>query len=102
MVQAGDAASNAGTVLSMVQAAVCSLLCSFRFVDKVAGSLIRDAQRSRSVNVISPMIRKCREIQRRKPKNRMVTVDVEGNVAVDGFEFPKRIIYTKHCENFCL
>jgi superfamily II DNA helicase RecQ len=90
MVQAGDAASNAGTIMSMARAAICSLLCSFRMVDDVAGPLIRDAQRSRSVNIISPMIRKCREIQRRKPKNRMVTVDVEGNVAVDGFEFPKR------------
>ena len=88
---AGQNASLAAAVLSLLRSATCSLICSARSdSDNFAHRLVRSSQLCRTANILSPIIRRLREIQRRKPKNRMVTVDVEGNVAVDGFEFPKQ------------
>ena len=35
------------------------------------------------------MIRRLRDIQRKKPSDRLVTTDPEGNISVDGYEFPR-------------
>ena len=88
---AGQNASCAAGVLSCLRAGVCSLICSARFeMDSLASYAVRQSQLCRVANVLSPMIRRMREMERRKKKTRMVTVDETGMIAVDGFEIERQ------------
>lgn len=91
MIGAGQNASTAATVLALLRSSVCSTICSARSnVDDIACQAVRKSQLCRTANTLSPMIRRLREMQRRKKKKRMVTVDAEtGSIAVDGFEVEK-------------
>ena len=87
MVSAGQNASLAAAVLALLRSATCSLICSARVdVDNFAYRLVRESQLCRTANILAPIIRRLREMERRKKKKRMVTVDETGSIAVDGFE----------------
>jgi hypothetical protein len=73
-----------------MRSVVCSLICSFRSnFNVLAYQAVRQSQLCRTSNILSPMIRRLRELERRKKKKRMVTVDETGLIAVDGFEVSK-------------
>jgi hypothetical protein len=87
MPQCGDIASIVANVLSILRAGICSYMVSSRMSDQQARDLVNATRSSRVLNIISPMIHRLREMQRRKPKRRKLTVSPEGDIAVDGFEF---------------
>ena len=90
MVSAGQNASLAAAVLSLLRSATCSLICSSRTdFDNFAYRLVRESQLCRTANILAPIIRRLREMERRKKKKRMVTVDETGSIAVDGFEIER-------------
>jgi hypothetical protein len=89
MAQCGDNASTVAAVLSILRAGACSYIVLADMSDQQAKDFVNDVRQSRVINVISPMIRRLREMQRRKPKRRKTTVSPEGDIAVDGFEFPR-------------
>ena len=90
MVSAGQNASLAAAVLALLRSATCSLICSARVdVDNFAYRLVRESQLCRTANILAPIIRRLREMERRKKKKRMVTVDETGSIAVDGFEIER-------------
>jgi hypothetical protein len=91
MVGAGQNASVCAAILSLLRSAVCSSICSApTHVDAFASQIVRQSQRCRTANILSPMIRRLRELERRKKKKRMVTVDETGLIAVDGFEVERK------------
>lgn len=87
MPQCGDVASIVATVMSILRAAVCSHMVYARMSDKVAKEFVMRAKSSRVLNIIAPVIRRLREMQRRKPKRRKLTTSPEGDISVDGFDF---------------
>jgi hypothetical protein len=89
MAQCGDNASTVAAVLSILRAGVCSYIVLSNLSDQKAKDFVTAVGQSRVINVIAPMIRRLREMQRRKPKLRKTTVSPEGDIAVDGFEFPR-------------
>jgi len=89
MISCGDVASVVASVLSILRAGVCSYMVLSCMPDHHAIPFVQSVRSSRVVNVISPMIRRLRELQRRKPKRRKLTVSPQGDIAVDGFEFPR-------------
>jgi len=91
MIGAGQNASLAAAVLSLLRSAICSLICSaISNVDKFAYQVVRRSQLCRTANMLSPIIRRLREMEGRKKKQRMVTVDETGLIAVDGFEIERQ------------
>jgi hypothetical protein len=89
MAQCGDNASTVAAVLSILRAGACSYIVLSDMSNQQAKDFVNDVRKSRVLNIISPMIRRLREMQRRKPKRRKTTVSPEGDIAVDGFEFPR-------------
>lgn len=95
MAQAGDVASDASSVLSLMRAAVCSLICHSGLSMDFSSEIIRLqqqelVQRTRTsvvANLVSPLIRRLREVQRSKPKKRIVTTSPDGDISIDGFDF---------------
>jgi hypothetical protein len=86
MAQCGDNASTVAAVLSILRAGACSYIVLSNMSDQQAKDFVNDVRQSRVLNVISPMIRRLREMQRRKPKRRKTTVSPDCDIAVDGFE----------------
>ena len=91
MNSAGQNASLAAAVLSLLRSGVCSLICSaHRDMDQLAyDRAVRQSQLCRTANILAPMIWRLWEMERCKKKTRMVTVDPTGMIAVDGFEMEK-------------
>jgi superfamily II DNA helicase RecQ len=89
MAQCGDNASIVAAVLSILRAGACSHIVLSDMSDQQSKDFVQEVRQSRVLNIISPMIRRFREMQRRKPPRRMTTVSPEGDIAVDGFEFPR-------------
>lgn len=107
MYPASTNASCAAAVMSLLRSAVCSLICSVPMnMDQFAHNVVKVSQNCRVANILSPTIRRMREMERRKKKSRMVTVDENGMIAVDGFAIEKRdwsrVIprYEKQCCHF--
>jgi hypothetical protein len=89
MPSCGDSSSAVAAVLSILRAGACSYIVLKGMSDKQAKEFVQNARSSRVLNIISPMIRRFRMMERRKPKLRMLTVSPEGGIAVDGFELTR-------------
>jgi hypothetical protein len=69
MMNAGQNASLAASMLSLMRSVVCSLICSFRSnFNVLAYQAVRQSQLCRTSNILSPMIRRLRELERRKKR----------------------------------
>jgi superfamily II DNA helicase RecQ len=89
MKRCGGLASICASVLSLLRAGICSVLYSLDHSGSfaIAAGIVKAAGFALVPNLISPFIRRLRDMQRRKHISRLVTVSPEGNIAVDGFEF---------------
>jgi hypothetical protein len=65
MAQCGDNASTVAAVLSILQAGACSYIVLSDMSNQQAKDFVNDVRQSRVVNIIVPMIRRLREMQRR-------------------------------------
>ena len=88
---AGQNASLAAVVLSLLRTGICSFICSYEYPNIFSPQIILRSQECRTANILSPFIRRLREMERRKKKKRMVSVDETGMIAVDGFEIEKEL-----------
>ena len=76
MISCGSNASLGAVVLSLFRTGVFSLIYSFQNgVDQLGPMVVRRTQLCRAANILSPCIRRLREMQRRKKKKRHVTID---------------------------
>jgi hypothetical protein len=89
MPQAGDNASMVATVMSLLRAAACSYLVLSNMGDVPAKEFVSEVRTGRVLNIISPMIRRLRDLQRTKTSDRMLSVSALGDIAVDEFEIPR-------------
>jgi len=89
MPQAGDSASMVATVMSLLRAAACSYLIMSNMGDAAAKEFVCEARTGRVLNIVSPMIRRLRDLQRKKTSNRMLSVSALGDIAIDEFEIPR-------------
>jgi hypothetical protein len=89
MASCGDNASTVAAVLSILRAGICSDIVMLNMSDQQAKDFVQKARQSRVFNIICPMVRRLREMQRRKPKTGRTSVSPEGDIAVDGFDFPR-------------
>jgi hypothetical protein len=90
MISCDAVSSLLAKVLSLLRAAVCSVICSFSkdtFTTNGPG-LVRAVRDSPVIHILSPMIRQIRDMNRRIPKRRKTTLDAAGNITVDQFAFP--------------
>ena len=83
----GTVASDFATALSILRAGVCSYIILTNVTDEEATHHVGTVRASRAINTMAPMIRRLREMQRRKTNSRMKTISETGDIAVDGFEF---------------
>ena len=73
-----------------------------KMTDAEASTFVAAVRKARAINILLPMIRRLREMQRRKPNTRMCTVSPCGDIAVDGFEFAQEKWSTVIPETFAV
>ena len=92
---AGDNASAVSAAVALARTAVCTFLYCQQAIDSVAPKLLKQIQAGRCLNILCPMIRRLRDVQRAKATVSMRTISPEGDIAINGFEF-------LHCDWSCL
>jgi hypothetical protein len=91
MIKCDTIASQVATTMALLRAGLCSAIISYpNSMDLVATAVCQEARTSRVANILCPFIRALKEMQKRKGTKRMKTISPEGNIAVDGYEFPKQ------------
>jgi hypothetical protein len=90
MVSCNAVSSIFAKILSVLRAAVCSVICTFteNTYTLYSPGLMKAVRDSPVIHTLSPMIRQIREMSRRIPKRRKTTVNSMGNITVDQFAFP--------------
>jgi len=89
MISCDTVSSVIAKVVSILKAAICSVICSFsEDAFTIHGpALITTVRKSHVLHSLSPMLRQIREMHRRLPKRRKTTLDESGNIVVDQFSF---------------
>jgi superfamily II DNA helicase RecQ len=90
MIQCGDVASIIASVASILRAGACSFMIFADWTDKQREDFVNTIRNGRVLNIVSPMIRELRDMQREKPNRQVRSVTPEGDIAIDGFNFPRR------------
>lgn len=92
MVKCDLSSSQIAASMSLLRAGTCSHLCSFHAeANLFAPMIVRRVRTSRVANILCPFIRHLKEMHARKGNKRMKTVSPEGDISVDGYEFPRRV-----------
>ena len=92
MLVAGDSSSIMSTVTHLLRAGICSYCyLSGAESDRVTAELVQEANQSRALNILSSFVRRLREIQAAKPRVGLQTTTADGDIAIDGFEFPRNL-----------
>ena len=89
MPQCGDTASAVAATMSILRAGCCSFACIYNLSDADAQLVVQELRKGRAINTMAPVMRKFREMQRRKGKSCKKTITIDGDIAVDGFSFPR-------------
>ena len=89
MISCDAVSSLLAKVLSICKAAVCSTICSYTedALSIHGPDLVHQVRKSPVIHILSPMIRQIREMNNRLPKRRKTTLDENGNIIVDQYEF---------------
>lgn len=92
MIKCDLTCSQVAATISILRAGICGYLCSsVDGGDRFAFQVVSDVRTSRLANVLCPFIRHLKEMHLQKGVKRMKTVSPEGDIAVQGFEFPKSV-----------
>jgi hypothetical protein len=89
MAQAGDNASAVAAVMSVLRAGTCSYMVISEMGDTSAKELVNEVRSGRVLNTLASMVRRLRDIQRKKTPNRMLTVTTDGDISIDEFDMPE-------------
>ena len=90
MISCDTVSSLFSKILSVLKAAVCSVICSFseQTFTSFAGALVKSVREAPVIHTMSPLIRQIREMHERLPKRQKTILDPQGNIIVDQYAFP--------------
>jgi hypothetical protein len=92
MIKCDLVASQVAATMSILRSGLCSYILSFPLtMDEVGPVVCKQVRTSRVSNILCPFIRHLKEMHQRKGTVRMKTISPEGDIAVQGFEFPKSV-----------
>jgi superfamily II DNA/RNA helicase len=99
MIKCDLISSQVAATMALLRAGLCSAILSYPdTMDSFAKAMCQEARTSRVANILCPFIRQLKEMHQRKGTKRLNTISPDGDIAVDGFEFPK-LIWSKLIAN---
>jgi hypothetical protein len=89
MISCDTVSSLFSKILSVLKAAVCSVICSFseQTFTSLANVLVKSVREAPVIHTMAPLIRQIREMHERLPKRQKTILDPQGNIIVDQYSF---------------